>query len=66
MTDIERKAWKLIEALAEQCETDRKSGDHKWSRCRRCLAIEELEYLGTRRLLNALIQYRDRHEGAKS
>jgi hypothetical protein len=58
MTQYERKAFKLIEALAEPCNEGR-DGDHRWSRCRRCLAIQELDERGARELMRHLLALRD-------
>ena len=43
------KARKLLEALAEECET--RGGEHAWRRCRACLAREELDHRGVKALL---------------
>jgi hypothetical protein len=51
MTKYERKAFKLIEALSEECTED-------WETCRHCLAMEELEHKGTRQLLRHLLALR--------
>jgi hypothetical protein len=52
--DILRKAWKLVDALAEDCEKPR-SGEHQWQKCRRCLAIAELQAEETKLLMRALL-----------
>lgn len=53
-----RKAWKLIEALAEECEQP--AGDeHAWRRCRRCLAVAELDRHSARALLRTLLETRE-------
>lgn len=57
MTDREKKAWKLIEALAEPCEQP-DGDDHAWRRCRRCLALQELDTKGARSLLRDLLGLR--------
>ena len=48
------KAIKLLEALAEPHEKDC-NDDHHWSRCRKCLAQEELDHKGADNLLLALL-----------
>lgn len=52
-----RKAWKLIEALAEKCDPPGivDGEDHSWRLCRRCLAYAELEWKGSRQLMRALL-----------
>lgn len=45
------KALKLLEALAEDCENVKRSGDHAWRRCRACLAREELDHVGIKEML---------------
>ena len=54
-SDEIRKAWKLIEALAEPCADGKP--DHAWRRCRRCLAVAELETMSARTLLRALVAW---------
>jgi hypothetical protein len=51
-----RKAWKLIEALAEPCADDG-DADHAWRTCRRCLAVSELECRTGRYLIAALAKW---------
>ena len=36
-------AIKLLEALTSPCEVNAKNGRHVWNKCRRCLAIEEID-----------------------
>src|SRR5690606_87397 len=52
--EIVQKAWKLIEALAEDCELPR-DDDHAWRRCRRCLASEEVDTKEARMLFRVLL-----------
>lgn len=56
---IVAKAWKLIEALSENCEQPA-GDDHAWRRCRRCLATEEIDTEDARRLLRILLGERVR------
>lgn len=43
-TDGKRaKALKLLEAMVQPCEDQRKSGEHEWRKCRRCLAHQLAE-----------------------
>jgi hypothetical protein len=56
-TDAEQKAWKLVEALAEDCELQ-SDGDHEWQKCRRCLAVAELSAPETRLLMRELLDTR--------
>ena len=53
-TELLPKAIKLLEALAEPHEQDC-NDDHRWSRCRKCLAQEELNHKGVDDLLLALL-----------
>jgi hypothetical protein len=57
VTDAERKAWKLVESLAEDCEY-LPDGDHEWQKCRRCLAVAELSAPETRLLMRELLALR--------
>ena len=59
MTEVERTAFKLVEALAEKCERP-DDDDHAWRECRRCLAAYEFERAPkrTRRLMQALLSVR--------
>lgn len=54
-SDEIRKAWKLIEALAEPCAEGKP--DHAWRKCRRCLAVAELDAKSARQLLIALVTW---------
>jgi hypothetical protein len=58
VTDAERRAWKLVEALAEDCEY-LPDGDHEWQKCRRCLAVAELSAPETRLLMRELLALRN-------
>jgi hypothetical protein len=48
-----RKARKLLEALAEDCESH--GGEHAWRKCRACLAREELDHRGVKELLREFL-----------
>jgi hypothetical protein len=52
--DKKLKALKLLEAISEECEVHT-DGDHRWTRCRACLAREELDHRGVRAMLRELL-----------
>ncbi len=55
------KAIKLLEAIAEDCET-KGDAEHAWRRCRHCLGVAELETKNARRLIREVLAELDRGE----
>ena len=56
-----KKALKLLEALAEPHATG--NADHAWRKCRRCLALAELDSEGARQLFaHFLATLKTRHQ----
>ena len=59
------KAFKLIEALAEEC-THSTVDDFGWARCRRCLASEMVDTEEARQLFREILAAKDLRKGGKA
>lgn len=45
----------LLKSVAAPCESNSRSLEHSWRRCRHCLAVQEMEDTDVRRMLSAFI-----------
>lgn len=59
----------LLKSVAAPCETNGKTLEHSWRKCRHCLAVAELELEHVRLRLKAFldaVEVMDRHYGQQA
>ena len=50
------KTVALLKSVAAPCETNGKTLEHSWRKCRHCLAIAELEHEHVRLMIDAFLK----------